>query len=238
MLCAGRACWVKFSRASSRLGRYTSARGSSRTEKQENQDDLIQNGIAEVGGCERPKVGAQYPFSRREVVAVVAQEVQLGGIGCVGRRIPTRGKTILYLLDADLLMMHPAHQPTADVTASRDSRNVVEGAQELGLRQSLQNAEIKGRAADTAARESEADQTFLRGRPVGIFSQAQVAGRFNLRKFLFENFFNRDGTHVCLPKTERRLRERVRVCRTDTTLTSSGSRFRSELSTATRWTKL
>ena len=78
--------------------------------------------------------------------------------------------------------MDQRREPRSDVAAARDGRQVVEVRQHVLPGERLQDAEVERRAADTAARESQADQRVAGGRRLALGAQAGELGRV----YLFE----------------------------------------------------
>lgn len=84
-------------------------------------------------------------------------------------------------------MVHPTHQPAADVAPTGNGGDVVDGAEKISLRKGLQNAQVEGGAADAPTRKCKADKALLRGGALRTWIQAQLTGRFDLLELLVEH---------------------------------------------------
>src|SRR5439155_1328605 len=95
---------------------------------------------------------------------------------CAGselRRLPLRSEVRKPLVPvsfpppyADILMVHPCHEPASDVAASGNSGEIVEFAQQPELRESLKDSKVKCGASDAAPGKSQPDQAV--GRIPGV----------------------------------------------------------------------
>ena len=59
------------------------------------------------------------------------------------------------------MILNPRAQPTADISAARDGREIVKPVEQAAARQSLQNSEPKDRAANAAARYAKGRARFF-----------------------------------------------------------------------------
>src|SRR5262249_45287935 len=108
----------------------------------------------------RPGVRAKNSQTRRQIVAVFAQEGDLPGFWH-GIALPPHtliiAKLILNLADpAPPILsctLDPADQPSADVTTAGNRRKIGNLRQHFGLRQALQESEVERSAANPAARK-------------------------------------------------------------------------------------
>ncbi len=119
--------------------------------------------------CCGPRVRREQAELRCQVIAVFTQvtdRLRLG-LECV------RPRELLQLIERLRVVVHPGLQPTGDVAAAGDARQIVEALQDAEVREMLEHAEIEGRAADTAAGQADGRQRFLLARPanalVGLF---------------------------------------------------------------------
>src|SRR5258708_17719172 len=106
-------------------------------------------------------------------------------------------------MDPNFLVVHPCHQPACNVTTTRDTRYVVECAEHPRLCQRLQDSQVKGGATNSAARESQSQQTGLRRRPSCTWAQSQISGSFYLLGLLLKDVFNRWAVHDHLDTSRR-----------------------------------
>ena len=123
------------------------------------QDQLVEQHVAEPDGADHPGVRAEQARRRRQVVAVLAQE----GDGILHRRTLhrlARRRQAARRLDhvAVAVVLDEAVEPRADVAAARHGGQVVHAPQQVVFGQPLQDAEIERRRSDAAAREREAER--------------------------------------------------------------------------------
>ncbi len=176
-----------------------------------------QEQVAHVAGERGEGVGAEQPEARRKVVAVGAQERDLGRL-LVALAGLARRQELLHLADgrgdsqAAPLPGKQGREPGADVAAARDGGQVVQVAQGLVLRQRLDRAETGRRAADAAAGQRQPDQ----GQRLFVLQfLVALAQQLDLRRLRLERVAHRAdgrfrrhdsafGRHVrCSPETAR-----------------------------------
>ena len=120
------------------------------------EDDEVENEIAQVGGDHRPGIGAEPPQSRREIIAEAAQEPDFLRLFSTRLFHPVRVERGLDIRQSPTL--DPRQQPAPDVAAPGNGRKIIELAQQLHLRQRLEHAEIESGAPNPAPGKGEPDQ--------------------------------------------------------------------------------
>ena len=119
----------------------------------------------------------------------------------LGGGVRRKGETLLDFPDADLLMMHPGHQPASDIAPAGNRRDIVEVMQQTGSCERLDNAEIERGAADTSARKGQPDERIARRPARWRFVQTEPPGRFDLLEFVTENVLEGERTHCYLARS-------------------------------------
>ena len=165
------------------------------------EDDLIQQEVAAVRQQHGPGIDREHAGPRGQIVAVAPEVIDRLGlllhdatsrlsarrIGLLGflfnfRRaepathrpglLRTPGLELrLDVLDV-VLPVNPGREPSPEIASTRDRREIVEGPEEAGIREPLQDPQVERRASDAPAGESQADQvSSQRGRPGRILDR-------------------------------------------------------------------
>src|SRR5580704_8813766 len=159
-------------------GDQNDPRNEEQAEEQENQDRLIKQSVAQIAADKSPKISAQQSLSGSQIVAVVSEEAHFGTLRPGSFR--RAGEKLFNLFDAHFLVMHPGHQPASDVAASRHSGEVVERAEQARFCEGLENSEIEGSAANSAAGKCQAHEAFLGRRASRVDVETQIPGSLKL----------------------------------------------------------
>jgi hypothetical protein len=130
---------------------YDRARNQQHREQEGYEYQLVEQRVPQVARKERPEICTQQPFLRSQIVAVVAQVANLAPFRYTALHVAWGAELILHFLDADPFLMHPAHQPAANVSSAGNRRDVVDRPQQLGLAERLQDPQVKSSAPDSAA---------------------------------------------------------------------------------------
>ena len=121
------------------------------------QDDLVEQRVAQPGEAHRPHVDREGAHGRGQVVAEAAQPAN-GARFLAARVGRCHGRQALRHLAHRARTLHPRHQPAAQVAAARHRAQVVEARQPAALGQGLHHAQAKRGAPDAAARKGQPQQ--------------------------------------------------------------------------------
>src|SRR5204863_5510775 len=113
-----------------------------------NQDGLVQQNISAVSGNRGPGVRAKQSRSRSQVIAIVAKKSD--------RSRFTRGIPQPLFHIPNSTFVDPPHQPSANKSATRNRRKIIDAFQQSIFRKPLQNSQIDRRAANSAAGKCQA----------------------------------------------------------------------------------
>ena len=133
---------------------YLPVRQHENEENRRDEDNLVEEGIAQPDGEGDPGIGREETDLRGEVIGVAAQPAQwLGPQGAFRVFTRQRLKQALNLVEA--LVRDPGGEELMDVSAAGDSGKIVEGAEFVERGEALEHAEIEGGTADASTGEAD-----------------------------------------------------------------------------------
>src|SRR6185369_4966961 len=115
--------------------------------------DEVQEDVAKIDRDERPAIRAEEPEARREVIAELPQKVDRTERGRVVAMRPDRIEAFGRMTVRSAA--DPRRVPASGVPAARHGRQVVEPIEQLEGGESLEHADVEGRAPDSAARKGQ-----------------------------------------------------------------------------------